>query len=311
MPSIVQTLCAGLLALLCTLGSASARGLSDDLLARPIHLIDGETVSLGQYQGRQPVYLKFWATWCQPCRAQMPHFEQVQQEFGQEIRVIAINLGIQDDEDSVRAAMREFGLSMAMAIDDKGDLAQAFRLLGTPYHLVFDKDMNLIHVGHQADSSLDSALALVAERGQAAILDSSVLDETAADIAVDLDDGRLHGLLFTATWCDWYWEETRPEAARSCVQAQQIVNQLATEQPDIAWQGVINRLWTGKDDLDAYRSKFDLRHAAAIDESNRLFHRFGINELPALLLIKNGKVLKKISDFADYRSVADQVEASR
>jgi thiol-disulfide isomerase/thioredoxin len=36
--------------------------------------IDGETIDLGGLYGKKAVYLKFWATWCVPCRQQMPHF---------------------------------------------------------------------------------------------------------------------------------------------------------------------------------------------------------------------------------------------
>src|SRR5690606_23892937 len=118
---------------------------------------------------------------------QMPHFEHVQQKYGDEIEVIAINIGINDDIGSINDTIKEFGLTMPMAIDASGDLAQAFRLIGTPYHLVFDKDMNLIHRGHEADSVLDSSLALVAQKQQSEILDSGVLVEKEADIPLDID----------------------------------------------------------------------------------------------------------------------------
>src|SRR5690554_6901591 len=91
---------------------SAADGLLDELLNAPIHLISGETVSLAEYQGEKPVYLKFWATWCQPCRQQMPHFQHVQEKYGDEIEVIGINLGLNDDLGSVKDTIAEFGLTM-------------------------------------------------------------------------------------------------------------------------------------------------------------------------------------------------------
>lgn len=300
---------AALLGWCCIATGAQTSNLPEALLQEPIHLIAGQQTSLADFRGRKPVYLKFWATWCQPCRQQMPHFEHVQREYGDEIEVIAINLGINDDIQSIKEAIGEFGLTMPMAIDESGDLAQRFRLIGTPYHLVFDADMNLIHYGHEADSVLDSSLALVAQRRQTEIIDPTVLVENEADIPVELDDGRLHALLFTATWCDWYWAETRPEASRSCIQAQQVVNGLHEKYLDVRWLGVINRLWTGDKDLAEYKSKFAVQHAAQIDKSNRLFHQYGINTLPVLLLIEKGEVVGKITDFSDPAAVAAQLES--
>lgn len=92
---LLMTIFASLLAAPLSLTKAS--NLSEELLNMPISLISGEVVTLKQYQGKKPVYLKFWATWCKPCRKQMPHFEQITQQYGDNLQVIAINLGINDD----------------------------------------------------------------------------------------------------------------------------------------------------------------------------------------------------------------------
>ena len=62
-------------------GASRARGVGQRLLSQPgpaatLTSIDGERIELARYYGKQPVYLKFWATWCVPCREQMPAFEK-------------------------------------------------------------------------------------------------------------------------------------------------------------------------------------------------------------------------------------------
>ena len=68
--------------------SALSTNLPDKLLNSPLHLISGETITLAQHRGNRPVYLKFWATWCQPCRKEMPHFEHIQKQYGDSIEII-------------------------------------------------------------------------------------------------------------------------------------------------------------------------------------------------------------------------------
>lgn len=170
--------------------------------------------------------------------------------------------------------------------------------------------MNLVHTGHEADSTLDSTLALVAQRKVATIINSNVLVENEADIAIDLNDGKLHGLYFSATWCDWYWKTTRPEASKMCVQGQKVMNKITAEQSNVAWLGVINRLWTGDKDKQEYVEKFAVKHATEIDKSNSLFHQFNISELPVLLFIKNGKVIEKITDFSDEKALKNYLKQS-
>src|SRR5579859_544166 len=66
-----------------------------------VKTIDGESIDLGSVYGKQAVYLKFWATWCVPCRQQMPHFQHAFETAGPDMAVIAINTGFNDSVDAV------------------------------------------------------------------------------------------------------------------------------------------------------------------------------------------------------------------
>lgn len=287
----------------------NASNLPEKLLNMPISLTSGEVVTLKQYQGKKPVYLKFWATWCVPCRKQMPHFEHIAKQYNGDLEVIAINLGINDDLAAVEKIQQEFGLSMPMAIDKNGDLAQAFRLLGTPYHLLFDKQMNLVHIGHEADSTLDNKIALISQNQRIDLLADSAISETAAPLTLNLNDGQSHALFFTATWCDWYLKDSRPAVSQQCIKAQQTVNKLSQQMDGLVWQGVISRLWTGDTELAAYAKKYNIPYPTAVDASNQLFHQFAVKDLPTLVIVKNNQVVFSTSDFSEDNSLEKSLSA--
>ena len=277
----------------------NATNLPDKLLNIPINLISGESTSLSEYKGQKAVYIKFWATWCQPCRKEMPHFEHIKNKYGDSIEVIGINVGINDDIKAVEATIKEFGLTMPMAIDKSGDLAQASRFIGTPYHLLFDRDLNLIHRGHKANKSLDNKLALISQSQSVDQLDINSLSENEPNLKIDLHDDKIHALFFTATWCDWYLKESRPQNAKNCVAAQKNMNTLSKAYTDIIWNTVVSRLWTGNKDLNDYKKKYSINHPVDIDMSNSLFHQYSVKDLPTLLLIKNNKIILKVTNFSD------------
>jgi len=278
-----------------------AANIPQKLLDTPITLTTGEVVTLAQYQNKQPVYLKFWASWCQPCLKEMPHFEHVQKQYGDKIKVIGINLGLNDDLEAVKTVQKKFNLTMPLAFDKDGNLAQSFRLLATPYHLLFDKQMNLIHVGNKASAALDNKLGLISQQKSIDLLNPQAIAKTGRDIPIELNDGNIHGLFFTSAWCDWYLESSRPKVSQHCISYQKNINALYKKYPEVKWQGILTRLWTGEKELAKYKLKYKIQHPLAIDFSNQLFYKFNVKDLGTLLFVKDGKILYKTSS----KSLAD------
>jgi peroxiredoxin len=127
--------------------------------------IDGETIDLGKLYGKKAVYLKFWATWCVPCREQMPHFEKTFESRGSDLEVIAVNAGFNDSVEDVREYRKRLGIRMPIVIDD-GTLGAALNLRVTPQHVVIGRDGRVQYVGHLANEPLEAAL--IAARGATA-----------------------------------------------------------------------------------------------------------------------------------------------
>jgi thiol-disulfide isomerase/thioredoxin len=114
------------------------------LVGRPapnitLRSINGGTIDIVKNYGHKPVFLKVWATYCIPCRAQMPGFEKIYQRYGTKMQVVAVNAGIGDEPRKVRKFVAEANMHMPVAIDD-GSLVGWLKLDSTPFHLLIGMD---------------------------------------------------------------------------------------------------------------------------------------------------------------------------
>lgn len=266
-----------------------------------LQTVDGGSIDLTEIYGRKPVYLKLWATYCIPCREQMPAFEQLAENLGDRVAVIAVNAGFGDDAAKVRAFAQRHGLTMPQAIDD-GRLGNWLGLRATPLHLLIGRDGRVRYAGHQDGPALDAALrALLADQSSdaspavAPVADVTPLrvgdpvpelhltqpDGTALTVKVAAD-GQPQALLFTASWCESYLAEIEPQTVADCRRFREAV---AQAQAPIAWLGVLSHLWTAPGDVAAYAGESDLAIPFALDADGSVFARFGVRDFPVIALI--------------------------
>ncbi len=91
---------------------------------------DGKPVALADFAGRG-VVLNFWASWCVPCRAEMPFFEKVARS--PEAKGVAfIGLALLDDEPSSRAFLNEVGVTYPTGPDPNNEIARSYQVVGLP-----------------------------------------------------------------------------------------------------------------------------------------------------------------------------------
>ncbi len=101
-----------------------------------IALLDGTSVNLADYRGHV-VLLNFWATWCPPCRAEMPELNAYYQEHRNEgFVLIAINAG--ESAETVRSFIAANGFSFGVGLDLDGALSDELGITGLPVSIVYD-----------------------------------------------------------------------------------------------------------------------------------------------------------------------------
>jgi peroxiredoxin len=283
-----------------------------------LRTIEGKTLDLGALYGKQAVYLKFWATWCVPCRQQMPHFQRTFETAGPDLAVIAIDSGFNDSVDDVRKARQELGITMPLVLDD-GQAGAAFNLRVTPQHIVIGRDGRIQYVGHLADARLDAALVAARTGGsdKSQPLGTSAPVSTARhgvgdplpDISATTLDGRTFRardpgakrptvLVFMSPWCEDYLATSRPAMSKSCREVREQVEALARGDTQLRWLAIASGLWAIKDDLVDYEAKYKTTVPLALDESGVWFRSFRVMNVPTILIADaRGQIIRRIDGF--------------
>ena len=99
--------------------------------------IDGDTLTLSDLRG-QPVVLTFWTTGCGACLYQMPFFQVAQEEMGQEVTIVAIDIG--ESGSLIQQFAEYYGYNFTFALDYDGSVMYAYNIVGTPTNFFIDED---------------------------------------------------------------------------------------------------------------------------------------------------------------------------
>ena len=97
----------------------------------------GEPVALSDFRGKT-VVLNFWATWCPPCRAEMPELQQVWEERGEGRDLVVLAVDVEESADAVADFVENFGLTFPVALDADGSVADRYGLPGLPSTFFID-----------------------------------------------------------------------------------------------------------------------------------------------------------------------------
>ena len=120
--------------------------------------LTGETFKLSDYEGKKPVYLKFWATWCSYCKGEMPHLQSIYSQYGDDVEVLAVNVGINDSVANIEQFFNQGGFNLPVAIDQQGDLVSDYDIVGTPHHVLIDENGLVAYRTFLASDTLDSTI---------------------------------------------------------------------------------------------------------------------------------------------------------
>jgi len=121
--------------------------------------LDGGRLTLSGLRG-QPVVVNVWASWCFPCRAEMPALERAYQSYRDEgLIILGVNMTSQDSAAAARAFVQEHGLTFPMVLDREGLVSKAYQVLGLPSTYFVDRAgviRSVVVGGPMSDATLSS-----------------------------------------------------------------------------------------------------------------------------------------------------------
>lgn len=121
----------------------------------------GNTVKLSDYIGK-PVVINFWASWCNPCKSEMPDFDEMYQKYSDNVIFLMVNLtdGKRETKDSAMNFISDQGYSFPIYLDTLKSASSAYGIASIPTTVFISKEGNIEsrHIGSISKSKLESGI---------------------------------------------------------------------------------------------------------------------------------------------------------
>lgn len=124
-----------------------------------LNQLNGAPLALSAFKGK-PVLINFWATWCPPCRSELPALETAYQKYQDKVAFIAVD--VKEDPTTVAAMVQELGLSFPIVLDSDGQISNGlYEVRGIPTSIFVDANgiVSARHVGPLDETTIENYLA--------------------------------------------------------------------------------------------------------------------------------------------------------
>jgi peroxiredoxin len=123
--------------------------------------LEGRRVSIAEFRGKKTVVISYWASWCGPCRVELPelkHFYEKYHKDDSDFEVLAVS--IDDDRESAETYAAKAKLPFPVLLDMSHDTAEAYSVEAIPVMFVVDKDGTVRYVSTGVDQSMEVMLTI-------------------------------------------------------------------------------------------------------------------------------------------------------
>lgn len=104
-----------------------------------LRTLEGKTVRLSEFRGKKVVLINFWASWCPPCRLEMPTMQQIYSEYkARGFEILAVNIE-SDAHQEIRDFINELRLTFPILLDPDMKVTRKFHVIGLPVSVLIDR----------------------------------------------------------------------------------------------------------------------------------------------------------------------------
>ncbi|MFO7317023.1 MAG: redoxin domain-containing protein [Bacilli bacterium] len=114
-------------------GSPQSVGLGKPAPDFTLNTLDGNPLTLSDLKGKK-VILNFWATWCPPCKDEMPHFQEYYEKYAEEdnVEIVAVNYTLNDKMASVENFVKSYDLTFPVLLMEEEDVRETYKVYTLP-----------------------------------------------------------------------------------------------------------------------------------------------------------------------------------
>jgi len=127
--------------------------------AAVVERLDGSTVNIANFYGRQPVVLEFWATWCPLCKKLEPSLQAAREKYNGMVTFVSVGVPANQTPEKQKAYVDDRKLTGVFTFDRSGAAMKAFAVPHTSYIVVVGTDRHVAYTGVGDDQNIDAVLA--------------------------------------------------------------------------------------------------------------------------------------------------------
>ena len=141
-------------------GAGAAQGVNQGNQARDFTLetLEGDELSLRDYRGNV-VLVNFWATWCAPCRDEIPDIQATYEAY-QDDGFVVLGVNVEESRQQVEPFVTALGMTYPVLLDETGQVLKMYRAIGLPMSVILDRDgvIQVRHIGYVTAAQLERYL---------------------------------------------------------------------------------------------------------------------------------------------------------